>query len=146
MINYTQNNLLADLREFAEKHTQILEFGFGNISNISTKDTKYILLWVIPAPSEKSDAQFLMTFDVYVLDLEKQDHSNLETIMNETMLVMNDLDNYFRYNTNFDYRLYNSLTYEPFSFRFDDVLTGYKTTIQLEIIDDGKPCDYIPTN
>ena len=146
MINYTLTNLTTDLRDFAENHSQIYEFGFGNISNISTKDTNYILMWIIPSTSTSHGAQFLMSFDVYILDLEKQDHSNLETIMNETLLVMNDLDNYFKHSTSIEYQLYNDLIYEPFSFRFDDVLTGYKANIQLELTDSGNPCTYIPTN
>lgn len=146
MINYTLKNLVDDLEDFSQLHSQIKEFGFGDISNISTKDTKYILMWVIPTNSNSNNSQFIMSFDVYILDLEKQDQSNLVTIFNETLMVANDIDNYFKHNPSEEYRLYNNLTYEPFSFRFDDVLTGYKINIELEIIDNGSVCQYLPTD
>lgn len=135
----TLETILEELEKFVADHYQLLSFGFGKLSEISTKSIKYPLLWVTPAPSSISGAEMNLSFDMYVLDLEQQDLKNLRTILNETLLIGNDiLVKYFQTaELNGEYDLWtikeDAVSMEAIDFKFDDVLSGWVFTFELSI-------------
>ena len=141
MLSYTLKNIVADLRDFSEKHLQIYNFSFGHPSEISTKSESYPIIHVHPKPSRKNGARMYLSFDIYILDLEKQDHSNLEDILTETMNIGIDIVSFFQSQNDETYYLTNEyVTFEPFTGKFDAYLTGYIISVDFEIDENGDIC------
>jgi len=140
----TLKQILDELKTFVNGHYQLYTYGSGLISEISTKNTEYPLLWVSAAPSRINGSEMILSLDIYVLDLEAQDKSNLEDILNETLLIGNDLINkYFETATidnEYDLWSIGTVTMEPFTFKFDDVLSGWRFELDLSI-DNGNNCE-----
>lgn len=132
----TLTQILSELREFTNNHKELQSFQFGPIANISTKDVKYPLMHIEPSTAYNNGHQLVLGFNMYILDLEKQDYSNLETIMNSTLLIGNDVISEYWMNGTFDDKwdiIEDTVTITPVQFAFDDVLAGYNFNIEIEI-------------
>ena len=146
----TLQEILEELKIFVSEHYQLLEYGFGDLDNISTKDAKYPLLWVLPTPSKVNGAQVILGLDLYVWNLEKQNYSNLESILSNSLSIGLDIMNNFWQQgaigtgANKRYDLWsivkNSVRMQPSEFKKDDVLAGYQFSFEIEIQNNGNSC------
>ncbi len=131
----TIKNINNDLETFCDNHLQIKEFGWGNISNITTKDHDFVMLWLQPIGSIIEGNLLTLRYDMYIMDLVKQDNSNLEDVHNDTFLIGLDVVNKFWS----DEETYgwtineNTVTSEPFEAKFDDYTSGHIFSIEIEV-------------
>lgn len=139
--------IVQELETFCTEHNQINSFAWGNIDNISTTDQVYPQLFLMPVPSTLESTMANITFDMYVMDVMKQDRSNLLDVMNETLLIGSDVvANYFDNEEDYNMTLDESvINIQPFEFRFDDVLAGWIFTITLQVENNLNDCA-IPKN
>lgn len=82
--------IIEDLEVFATDHKQINDFGFGQVSEISTNDHEYPMMWVSLVPSTTGNMVSL-AFEIYIIDLLKHDKVNLVEVLNDTLLIGNDI-------------------------------------------------------
>ena len=143
----TLKEILTELKEFVNNHYELLTYGFGDLSNISTEDTEYPLLWIVPGISNINGTEMVLGLDMYVLDLQKQDLSNLEDIINKTLLIGNDVVARFWENgfANNEYDVWaikeDTVSIEAVEFKHDDVLAGWIFNLQISIENPLNECD-----
>ena len=123
-------NLLED---FSNRHLSLNDFGFGNISNLQTKNVNLPILWVDLKSAIINKDSTALSFDYYVLDLLKGDYSNYIDILNDTLIIGRDLitefyDNYEVYGFDLNENNVSSEKYEEFT---DHFLLGYKFTVDI---------------
>lgn len=142
--------VLNELEQFILNHNIINSFGFGNVDNISTKDMVFPLCWLMPVPSQLENNMASITFDMYMMDLLKQDLSNLHDVMSDTLILGSDVvANFFDNEEEYDFVLDESyVSIQPFQFNSDvtdDATGGWIFTITIQIQNDLNDCS-IPTN
>ena len=146
----TLKEILDQLRIFVDEHYQLLSFGFGDMANISTKDTLYPILYVAPTESRMNGTQVILGLDMYIFDLEKQDKSNLETVMSNSLSIGTDVvANFLETATvglgvDKKYDVWsivdNTVRMYPAEFKQDDVLAGYQFSFEIEIENTNNKC------
>lgn len=137
---------VIDLFEkMAINHKQINDFGWGDMSVITTKDRKFPLLYILPIQSAVGYNSFVYSFEIYIMDLEKPDKENLKDILSDTFLIGNDIIMEFQenlYEEDFENEQEN-ITATPFQSTFDDNVAGwvYDIDIVTERIKCNRPYD-----
>lgn len=143
----TFKNILNDIEQFCLKHHQIKDFGWGPQSNISTKDHKFVMVWLTPTSSSISGHLMTLSFEMLVFDIVKQDLSNLKEVLNDTLLIGNDVvSRFWSDEDTYGWVLNeNTVTMMPFDAKFDDFCAGWVFKIDIEIEDRLSICN-IPLN
>lgn len=138
--------IVNDLEQFSINHKMLNDFGFGDISNISTKEHQFPMMWVYPVQSQLG-RQMNLSFDIYIIDLLKQDRSNLLDIMNQTLLIGNDVvAEYFDDEEQNDFLLNEEgVDVTPFEGEFDDFTAGFIFNIEIQVSNGLSKCE-IPLN
>ncbi len=142
----TFKQIIDDLELFATNHKQINSFGFGNADNITNKDQVYPMMWVQSIPSTTGNMVDL-TFEIYLIDLLKQDKVNLVDVLSDTLLMGNDVvAKYFDDEDEYDFTLNeDGVVITPFEAEFDDFTAGWIFEVNIEIQNDLNDCE-IPEN
>ena len=141
MLSYTLKNIVDDIETFTNNHNQVYSFSFGSPTIIGTKSQSYPLIHVAPTTSKNQGSRMYLGFDIYILDLEKQDYSNLVDILTETMNIGVDLVSTFQSQNDEYYYLKNEyVTFQSFS-GFDPVLSGYILSVEFEIDQNNNQCN-----
>lgn len=131
----TFKNILSDIEDFCDAHLQIKEFGNGKVSNITTKDHNFVMLWLQPTGSIIAGHMMTLQYDMYVLDIMKQDRSNLLDVINDTLLIGDDVvAKFWSDEETYGWVLNEgNVSAEPFEAQFDDFCAGWVFRIELEI-------------
>ncbi len=139
----TLKQIITELSGFTTAHQQLQDFGFGDISNISTKDHLFPMMWINIIPSTNEGRQLNINLEMYIIDLLKQDRTNLIDVMSDTLLIGNDVvANYFDNEDDFDMVLdEESVNLTPFEAQFDDFTAGFVFEITLNIENKLNDCE-----
>ena len=143
----TFKNIITDFENFCDNHNQINEFTWGPLTNISTKEQDFILVHCLPAPSQYIGREVILSFEVLILDIVKQDKTNFKDVMNDNLLIGLDIvANFFDDEDTYDWTLdEDSVLIRPFFEEFDDYCAGYVFEINISIENRLNTCD-IPEN
>ena len=127
--------IIEKLELCTEQHLQLNDFDWGNPDNITTKDHTFPMLFAAPVPGNINGSLVTLRFDLYILDLEAQDFSNLLTIMNETLFIGNDIITEFFEEQ--DGELFNfsaeNVSVTPFEAKFDDHTAGWIFNVEITL-------------
>ncbi len=128
-------NIISDIEDFCTAHNQINGFGWGQLSNITTKDHEFVMLWLQPTSSSIDGHLMTLNFDMYVFDLLKQNKENLLDTINDTLLIGNDVISKFWDNEEeYEWTLNEEgVSCEPFEAKFDDFTSGWVFSIEIEL-------------
>ena len=131
----TFKTIINDIEQFCEEHNQIHDFGWGPLSNITTKDHQFTMLWLQPSGGIVNGNSLLLTFDMYIFDLVKQDRSNLLDVMTDSLLIGQDvIANFWDNEELFDWTLNEQgVSYEQYEAKFDDYTAGVVFSIEIEV-------------
>jgi len=116
-----------------ENHKQLNTFNWGELSNITTKDIMFPYLHIVPISSKKNGSLQTMNFEIYVMDLQEQDDTNLLDTMNQMFMIGNDIVSEFEEDLDdkgFEVDETN-ISIKPFSGSFDDFTAGWKWSIDV---------------
>ena len=152
--NKTYNNVINTLKNIGDNHHQIATVTTGDIFDIDlAKNTKFALMHINPVSVATGDSQLTYNFQIFVMDLvsEKEDWteaniqsannlSNEQEVLSETLQISIDIISMLRHSvqqtelgtTDINYPLYfteGQFTLEPFTERFDNLLTGWVFSI-----------------
>jgi hypothetical protein len=143
----TFKRILEDIETFCDNHNQINSFSWGNPNNISTKNHTFPMVWLQPTTSTINGHMMTLSFDMYIMDLVKQDLTNLKDVMNDTLLMGNDVVSKFWSDCEtYDWVLNeDGVSMEPFDAKFDDYTGGWIFRINIEIENRLSNCN-IPEN
>jgi len=133
--------IVQELSLFADAHPQINDFGFGESSNITTKDHKYPILWVQPSSASLDGDMMTLSLECYVLDLQKHSDGNFRTIMNETLNIGKDIVTRFFNKDDANWTINEEdVKAEPITSAFDDRVSGWNYSLDIEFRSDINDC------
>jgi len=147
----TYSNTLDTLVCLLESHKQIESVTTGDIWDIDLeKNTKYPLAHVNIGNIDLAMSQKSFNFQVFIMDISDED--NQQYVLNDTMQIMSDLiallkhgENTYTYNAQAGeeprYWVDDNFTFEPFTERFDNTLSGWVCDINIIIESVLDSCD-----
>ncbi len=122
----TFKEIVNKFEVFANKHSQIKSFEWGRISEMTTKDEEFVKMFLQQKQARKEGVELIIPFEIYIMDLVKQDHSNSLDVISDTLLIAIDLvDNYFYSIEEEDFYISTKSTFDSFRGKFDDVTDGW---------------------
>jgi len=152
--NKTYNNVINTLKNIGDNHSQIATVTTGDIFDIDlAKNTKFALMHINPVSVATGDSQLIYNFQIFIMDIvsEKENWteaniqsannlSNEQEVLSETLQISIDIISMLRHSVqqsaqgvdDIDEPLYfteGQFSLEPFTERFDNLLTGWVFSI-----------------
>ena len=166
--NKTYNNVIDTLKELGVQHEQIHTTTTGDIFDIdlNSNDTLFPLFHINPVNVSARQSELIYNFQLFVMDAvgERENWteaniqsaerlSNEQEVLSSCLQICVDIIGMFRHSkwqsANADgtqdinegvYFTSGEYTLEPFSERFDDLLTGWVFSIGIEVQNDFEAC------
>ena len=153
----TFRNIVGFLETIASKHLEINSFHSGFMDEVDINKlgaTDYVILYAEPGNASIDTGVLTYTFTIYVLDMindEVGDAPNKERLgridtFSENLSILQDVINEFKqnlYSTSWvddEVLLTLPITAEPFTARFNNLLTGWSASISLEVNNPNNLC------
>ena len=153
----TFRNVLGYLETIADKHFQIKSFHSGFMDEVDINKlgaTDYIILYAEPGTATIDKGVMTYTFTIYVLDMINDaigDSPNKERLgridtLSENLQIIQDVINEFHqnlYSTSWvDDEVFLELpvSAEPFTARFDNLLSGWSATLSIQVNNPNNLC------
>ena len=150
-------NVVGFLETIADKHYEIKSFHSGFMDEVDLNKlgaTDYIILYAEPGQAVIDKGVLTYSFTIYVLDMineELGDAPNKERLgridtLSENLSILQDVINEFHhslYSTSWvddEVVLELPITAEPFTARFNNLLTGWSATISMEVNNPNNLC------
>ena len=150
-------NVLGYLETIAEKHYEINSFHSGFMDEVDINKlgaTDYVILYAEPGTATIDKGVMTYSFTIYVLDMineEVGDAPNKEQLgrvdtLSENLNILQDVISEFHrslYSTSWvdgEVVLELPISAEPFTARFDNLLTGWSATISMEVNNPNNLC------
>lgn len=142
--------IVEQFEKTCNAHKQLNSFTFGDIFEVDLSNTvDFAKAHLIEQPATINNRDFIFTFDLLVMDLVAADGSNETDVLNNTFLIMADIYREFKNGLgknfpNIDSRSYvisDSVSCEPFTDRFENLLAGWKGTISITVPSHNSACD-----
>jgi hypothetical protein len=139
----TKNILYKYFKDFADNHLQIKDYGYGDLSEISSSTaTTYPLFWVSPQPSNISGNEITYNFNILIGDRLEDGDANKVEVESDTFQIGLDLLATLNINRDVDLDKNNTLT--PFIHDFKDRIAGHLITVSVTADFDYNECA-VPT-
>ena len=138
----TYKELVDTLKDIAFRHNMIVDFGYGEISDIKVKsqdevnndEADYPYMFLNPGQHTRTQNSINYNFNLIMMDMAKDDDSNSDVlrIQSECAQYIDDVlsELYFNLDT-LDVNLSVSLT--PFKERFQDSVAGMTATLNIVV-------------
>ena len=161
--NKTYNNVINTIKNIGDKHHQIATVTTGDIFDINLeKMEKFALMHINPVNVTTQDSGLIYNFQIFIMDLvaEKKDWttenyqsaerlSSEQQVLSDCLQISVDVISMLRHSlyqsTDGDvnnplYFLQGQQTLEPFTERFDNMVTGWVFTIGIVVQNDFQTC------
>ena len=167
--NKTYNNVINTLKNIGSQHLQIETVTTGDIFDINLeKMEKFALMHINPINVTTGDFGLTYNFQIFICDLvsEKENWteaniqsannlSNEQEVLSETLQISVDIISMLRHSLHQSIKGVNDInkalyftegqqTLEPFTERFDNLLTGWVFSLAVVVANDFDACT-IPT-
>jgi len=155
MINF--KDVVGFFETIATKHYQIKSFHSGNLDEVDINKLgaeDYVILYAEPGSATVNTGVLTYSFTIYVMDKisdvvgdepNKQRLGRVDTY-SETLQILNDVIAEFKQNLNSksyvddQVVLQLPITCEPFTARFNNLLTGWSATINVDVNNKNNLC------
>ncbi len=155
MINF--KDVVGFFETIATKHFQINSFHSGNLDEVDINKLgaeDYVILYAEPGSATVNTGVLTYSFTIYVMDKindvvgdepNKQRLGRVDTY-SETLQILNDVIAEFKQNLNSksyvddQVVLQLPITCEPFTARFNNLLTGWSATINVDVNNKNNLC------
>ena len=130
-------------------HKQLHSFTFGDIHEVDLSNhMDFAKAHLQEQPAVINPKDFTFTFNLLVMDLVAADGSNERDVLNDTFLILSDIYREFKSglgrNTPIinsrDYVVSESMTCEPFTDRFENLLAGWNGAISITVPSHNNAC------
>ncbi len=153
----TFRNVLGFFETIASKHLEINSFHSGFMDEVDINKlgaTDYVILYAEPGNATINTGVLTYTFTIYVLDMindEVGDAPNKERLgrldtFSENLSILQDVINEFKQNLNVKSWVDNQvvlqtpISAEPFTARFNNLLTGWSASISIDVNNSNNLC------
>jgi len=145
----TFRNVVGYLDTIAENHLALQSFHSGfldevDINKLGAED--YPILYAEPGSATIDQGSLTYSFNIYVLDMLQEDSDDRNDTFSENLQILQDVINEFKQNLYSTSWVANEIvldipiTVEPFTARFDNVLTGWNATLNIEVNNTNNLC------
>lgn len=153
----TYSGIVSYFKDFANKHTQINSFSFGELEQLETKKiNEYPILHILVTGTTIEDNTISYDVDAYILTGINEGRSDesewREDSLASTLLIMQDLRSEFfkgKYIVNPQLLLQGSesISCTPIDESFNNRVFGWSTSITVEGVNESTQCNipYVPT-
>ena len=163
--NKNYNNVINTLKNIGDNHNQIATVTTGDIFSVDlAKNTKFALMNINPVNVTTGDFGLTYNFQIFIMDMvsEKEDWteaniqsanqlSNEQEVLSETLQISIDIISMLRHSVqqseqgvdDIDEPIYfaeGQQTLEPFTERFDNLLTGWVFSLSVLVANDFQSC------
>jgi len=121
---------------------QLASISFGDIFEVDlTQSGKYPMMHVSTETAAYDTGNLVYNFQIIVMDLVSKDESNEDDVLSDTLEMIGDVISRIR-NSALDadvddfrntIRLQDSISCEPFTERFDNEVTGWTASVNIEV-------------
>ena len=150
-------NVVGYLETIADKHYEINSFHSGQLDEVDINKlgaTDYVILYAEPGGVTINTGVLTYSFTIYVMDMindevgdapNKQRLGRLDTY-SETLNILQDVINEFKQNltttswVDSEAVLQLPITAEPFTARFNNLLTGWTASINIDVNNPNNLC------
>jgi hypothetical protein len=160
----TFRNIVHTLDIIANKHLEINSFHSGFMDEVDINKlgaTDYVILYAEPGNATIDNGSLTYNFTIYVLDMINDEVGSLEITdgtagkkerlgrldtFSENLSILQDVINEFKQNLNVkswvddQVVLQTPINAEPFTARFNNLLTGWSASISLEVNNPNNLC------
>ena len=154
----TFRNVVGYLETIADKHYMINSFHSGFMDEVDINKlgaTDYVILYAEPGTAVIDRGVLTYNFTIYVLDMINEElgsEPNKERLgrldkFSENLQIMQDVINEFHQNLHPDLSWVDSevvlnlpINAEPFTARFDNLLTGWSATLSMQVNNTNNLC------
>ena len=150
-------NAVGYLETIASKHLQINSFHSGMMDEVDINKlgaTDYVILYAEPGSATINQGVLTYSFTIYVMDMvneEVGDEPNKQRIgrvdaYSETLNILQDVIAEFKHSlttqswVDDEVVLQLPITAEPFTARFNNLLTGWSATINIDVNNKNNLC------
>ena len=134
---YTLNEILTLIENQAAAHLQVKQYGQGDVWEINPKELDYLVLWAIEESVVLSERTLTYNIRLLAMDRVLPGEENEQEVMSDTIQVLLDFVAYFRQLHTTDLSIQTSVSFEPFTERFDDKVSGHACVLSIT-----QPYDY----
>ena len=153
----TFRNVVGYFETIASKHSEINSFHSGQMDEVDINKlgaTDYVILYAEPGSATVNTGVMTYSFTIYVMDMindvvgdapNKERLGRLDTF-SENLSILQDVINEFKqnlYSTSWvdnEVLLTVPINAEPFTARFNNLLTGWSASISLEVNNTNNLC------
>ena len=149
--NTNYNAVIDALKCVAINHGLVHSVSAGNIDSIDTDaDAVYPLVHIVPGNVTAGVQQITFSFNVIAMDLVKKDESNEQQVLSDTLQILVDIIAQYKNGLFLKVQQNDSIygqtddtsySLEPFTERFDNVVSGWNCILNLTVPANYYACD-----
>tara|TARA_R110001599_G_scaffold110671_4_gene274695 strand:+ start:13859 stop:14287 length:429 start_codon:yes stop_codon:yes gene_type:complete len=128
---YTLNQVFQLIEDEAIAHQQVKQYGQGDVWEINPKELDYAVLWAIEEGASVNERTLTYEIRLICMDRVLPGEENEEEVLSDTLSILLDFVAYFRQLHTTGILIQPSVSFEPFTERFDDKVTGHSCTLSL---------------
>ena len=145
----TFRNIVGYLDTIATQHYELKSFHSGFMDEVDIAKLgaeNYPILYSEPGSTTINTGVLTYSFTIYVMDMIQEDMSDRDDTFSENLQILQDVINEFKqnlYSTSYvadEVVLDVPITAEPFTAKFDNILTGWSATITLQVNNTNNLC------
>jgi len=138
----TFSAIAKQFEDICNAHKQINTFSKGDIFEADLENKMvFTKAHLTEQGATINERDFVFTFDLIVMDLVDADGANEYDVLNDTFLIISDVYREFKNGlgratpilTSRDFQLGSSISCEPFTDRFENLLAGWKATFTITV-------------
>jgi hypothetical protein len=149
-MNY--NDVVNRFKEIVEDHRMLVDFGYGQISDIKTRSegmgelegADYPYLFLNPGVHQRTESQITYNFNMIIMDMareeEGEEYQNFLNIQSNCIQYCDDVLARLRYHYKDKPEILFTVGYTPFYERFQDDLAGATATISIVVPQNINEC------
>tara|TARA_R100000655_G_C3000062_1_gene194275 strand:+ start:17918 stop:18448 length:531 start_codon:yes stop_codon:yes gene_type:complete len=147
-LNKTYNNIVNILTRVSRGHGMVNTVSTGDVDNIDNSGSSdYPIVHIVPTSVNTGAHSLTYNFNIIVMDLVLEDESNEQEVLSDTLMIITDIIAELRRGgkvggVNDDYLQDNrGFTCEPFTESYDDKVSGWNCTYNIEVPHKFDACD-----
>lgn len=149
-MNY--NDVVNRFKEIVGDHRMLVDFGYGQISDIKTRSegmgelegADYPYLFLNPAVHQRTESQITYNFNMIIMDMAREEvedpYQNFLNIQSDCIQYCDDVLARLRYHYKDKPEILFQLGYTPFYERFQDDLAGVTANISIVVPNSINEC------
>ena len=149
-MNY--NDVVNRIQEIVEDHNMLVDFGYGQVSDIKTRaesggdanDADYPYLFLNPTQHQRTQQQITYNFNMIVMDMAREEegdvYQNFLNIQSDCIQYIDDVVARLYYHYTDKPEVSMELNYTPFYERFQDNLAGATATLSIVVPNSINEC------